>query len=78
MGGQTHLGSIIEAWINVAVGFGINWLANMTLLPMFGFHIHASEAFHLGLIFTVISVIRSYALRRVFNKIRSLHHAPAH
>lgn len=75
MVGQTRLGSIIESWVNVLVGFAINWTANMLILPLFGFHIHADEAFHLGLIFTVISVVRSYFLRRVFNKIRSLHHA---
>ena len=34
---QTKLGSITEAWANVAVGFGVNFAANMLILPLFGF-----------------------------------------
>lgn len=70
---QTRLGSWLEAWANIAIGFAINWCANMIVLPWFGFHVTASAAFHIGLVFTVISLVRSYALRRVFNRIRRLH-----
>lgn len=70
---QTHLGSVLEAWANVACGFGINWAANLLIFPLFGFNITPGQAFHVGLIFTAISLVRSYALRRVFNRIRRLH-----
>jgi hypothetical protein len=70
---QTRLGSFIESWANVAIGFAINWCANMLILPLFGFRVTGAQAFGIGVIFTVISVVRSYALRRAFNKIRSLH-----
>lgn len=70
---QTRLGSFIESWANVVIGFAINWSANMLILPLFGFHVTGAQAFGIGVIFTVISVVRSYALRRTFNKIRSLH-----
>jgi len=72
---QTRLGSWIESWANVAIGFAINWTANMLIFPLFGFNITGAQAFHVGIIFTIISVVRSYVLRRVFNKIKSLHHA---
>lgn len=72
--GQTRLGSWIESWANVAIGFAINWSANMLIFPLFGFNITGAQAFHVGIIFTVISVVRSYVLRRVFNKIKRLHH----
>lgn len=64
---QTRLGSFIEAWVNVLIGFGINWIANLLILPLFGFDITGVQAFNMGLIFTVISVARSYAIRRWFN-----------
>ena len=64
---QTRLGSFIEAWVNVAIGFTINFVANLAILPMFGFNISAGQAFWVGCIFTIISVIRSYAIRRWFN-----------
>lgn len=70
---QTRLGSWLEAWANIAVGFGVNWLANMIVLPAFGFRITGGQAFHLGLIYTAISLVRSYLLRRVFNRIHRLH-----
>jgi hypothetical protein len=70
---QTRLGSFIESWANVVIGFGINWGANMLVLPLFGFYVTGAQAFGIGVLFTVISVVRSYALRRAFNKIRSLH-----
>ena len=72
--GQTRLGSWLEAWANIAVGFAINWAANMIVLPWFGFHVTASTAFHIGLVFTVISLVRSYVLRRVFNRVKRLHY----
>lgn len=70
---QTRLGSWLEAWANIAVGFAINWVANMAILPLFGFRVTGVQAFNIGLIFTAISLVRSYALRRIFNRIRRLH-----
>jgi len=64
---QTKLGSLIEVSINIVVGFAINWVANMWILPLYGFEITGSQAFSMGLIFTVISVARGYCIRRWFN-----------
>lgn len=65
---QTKLGSFIEAWVNVAIGFGINFTANMLILPQFGFSsLTVKTNFIIGLIYTVISVVRSYVIRRWFN-----------
>lgn len=66
---QTRFGSFVEAWANIAVGFTINWTANMVFLPMFGFTtLTAAKAFGIGLVFTAISLIRQYVLRRWFNR----------
>jgi hypothetical protein len=64
---QTRLGSLIEAVMNIVIGFGINWSANMVVLPWFGFHVTGGQAFGIGLVFTVISLARSYIIRRWFN-----------
>ena len=64
---QTRVGSLIEVAINIAIGFAINWVANIFILPLYGFQITGGQAFSMGLIFTVISVARSYAIRRWFN-----------
>ncbi len=65
---QTWLGSIVEAKANIAVGFATNWTANMVFLPLFGFEtLTAAKAFGIGLVFTVISVLRQLIIRRWFN-----------
>jgi hypothetical protein len=67
---QTKLGSFVEAWANIAVGFSINFVANLLVWPLFGVPMHASTAFWGGVIFTVISLVRSYILRRWFNGLK--------
>lgn len=67
---QTQIGSFVEAWANIGVGFAINFCANLVVLPLFGFSVRASEAFGIGIIFTVISLVRSYVLRRWFNGLK--------
>ena len=64
---QSRLGSFIEAWVNVAIGFGINLVANIVVLPAFGFAVTMGDALGIGVVFTIISVARSYAIRRWFN-----------
>lgn len=64
---QTRLGSFIEAWINVVIGFAINFVANLLILPLIGFHISVSQNLFIGVLYTVISVARSYVIRRWFN-----------
>ncbi|WP_082337297.1 DUF7220 family protein [Xanthomonas oryzae] len=66
---QSKRGSVFETVTNTLVGFSINWCANMVILPMFGMPISGATAFHMGVIFTLISIARGYILRRVFNKI---------
>ena len=61
---QTRLESFVEAWINVGIGFGINFFANLMILPLFGFNVSLSQTFWIGVCFTVISVLRSYVIRR--------------
>ena len=65
---QTRTGSLIEAWVNVGIGFTINFVANLLILPHFGFtSLTLGTNFIIGLIYTVISVARSYVIRRWFN-----------
>jgi hypothetical protein len=68
---QTKLGSIAEAWANIAVGFSINFTANLLILPLFGFHsLTVRNNFIIGVLYTVISLVRSYVLRRWFNGLK--------
>lgn len=64
---QTRLGSLIEAFMNVLIGFGINFCANLVILPLFGYTPSLMDNFQIGLLYTVVSIARSYAIRRWFN-----------
>lgn len=66
--GQTRRSAIVEAWMNVAIGFSINFAANFAILPLIGVqHLGAADNFWLGCIYTSVSVVRSYVIRRWFN-----------
>ena len=65
---QSRLMSLIEAWANVFVGYWVSVAANYIVLPWFGFHVSAGQAIGIGVIFTAISLVRSYLLRRWFNR----------
>ena len=65
--GQTKRASLLEAFANILIGFWVSVLANMLVLPHFKNPGVFREAFLIGLIFTIISFVRSYLLRRLFN-----------
>jgi hypothetical protein len=64
---QSRRGSLIEAMINVAIGYGVNMTANFLIFPLFGWHISLRDNIMLGVFYTVISIVRSYCIRRWFN-----------
>ncbi len=49
------------------IGFWINYFANLLILPLFGFNVTLSENFLIGLLYTLVSVARSYIIRRWFD-----------
>ena len=69
--GQSRRGSIVEAVVNVLVGYGVAVTAQVMVFPLFGIHIPLSANLGIGVIFTVVSLARSYALRRLFNWIHT-------
>lgn len=71
--GQTRRGAIVEAWVNILIGFSVNFAVNIVLLPMVGAELTAANNFMLGWVYTAISIVRQYAIRRWFNaRIHSL------
>ena len=74
MNSQPKKYSLLESLINVFVGLTINITAQILIFPMFGIYIPISENLMIAGIFTIISILRSYALRRVFNFIHVKQH----
>ena len=67
---QSRLMSGVETIVNVVIGYAIATLTTWLVLPMFGYVVTGANAFGISAIFTVVSILRSYILRRLFNMIR--------
>lgn len=65
--GQSKKHSFFESVLNVAVGYGVAVGAQLAVFPLFGIHIPLQSNLTIGAIFTVVSLVRSYTLRRIFN-----------
>lgn len=66
---QSRVGSAVESFVNVFVGYGVAVGAQMAIFPLFGVNLPVADNMLIGLLFTVVSLVRSYALRRLFNKL---------
>lgn len=64
---QTRRHSVFEAVANVMVGYGISLIAQIVIFPLFGIKATLAQNIGIGLAFTVVSLVRSYLLRRLFN-----------
>jgi len=63
---QSRSMSLVEAVTNVAVGYLLAVATQIVVFPWFGLHPSLGDNLALGGIFTAISLIRGYALRRLF------------
>ncbi len=68
--GQSRLMSAIETVTNVVIGYVVAVAANWLVLPLFGFAVSMGDGAAIGFAFTLIALIRSFGLRRLFATIR--------
>ncbi|MBA4381811.1 MAG: hypothetical protein C0406_04525 [Sideroxydans sp.] len=71
---QSRKHSMLEALVNVLIGYGVALAAQMAIFPLFGIHVSLQDNIMIGLLFTVVSIVRSYALRRLFNRWHQYQH----
>lgn len=65
---QTKTDSLMEAFCNVALGLIVSTICNFIILPLtLGITPTLGQNLLIGLLYTIVSVTRSYALRRLFN-----------
>ena len=68
---QSRRMSLIEALSNVVIGYGVAVLTQIAVFPLFGLQVSLSDNLLIGALFTLVSVARSYAVRRMFERMRS-------
>mgnify|MGYP006912947164 CR=1 FL=1 len=67
---QSRTMSLVESLTNVAVGYGIAVITQLVVFPLFGLSTTLAENLAMGAIFTVVSIARSFTLRRLFEAVR--------
>ena len=67
---QSRRMSFVESCANVAIGYLVALAAQVAIFPIFDIHVSTGDHLLIGLLFTVVSLVRSYALRRFFNALR--------
>lgn len=67
---QSRMMSFVESLANVLVGYVVAVATQMLVFPLFGLAVTVTENLLIGLIFTAVSIVRSYALRRNFEALR--------
>ena len=64
---QSKRESMIETLTSVFVGWLIGVILNMLVLPLFDYDVNLTDGVLISIIFTAVSVVRSYVVRRFFN-----------
>ena len=67
---QSRRMSMVEAVANVLVGYGIAVATQAMVFPMFGLQASIEDNLLIGAIFTIVSIVRGYTLRRLFEALR--------
>ncbi|WP_424931909.1 DUF7220 family protein [Amaricoccus macauensis] len=70
---QSRLMSLVESVANVTVGYGVAVFTQILIFPIFGLHTTLAQNLKMGAMFTVVSIVRAFALRRLFEAIRMRH-----
>lgn len=67
---QSRRMSLVESLFNVAIGYIVAVATQIAVFPLFGLEVSLSDNLAIGGLFTVVSIVRSYAVRRLFEAIR--------
>lgn len=67
---QSRWMSLVEAVTNIVVGYGLAVLTQIIVFPMFGLSMTLEQNLKIGIIFTSLSIARSFVLRRAFELIQ--------
>ena len=64
---QSRRMSMIETVAGVAIGFVVSVAASFVVYPLFGHAFTLAQNIGITIIFTVLSIVRGYLVRRAFN-----------
>lgn len=66
---QSRTSSAAETAASTVIGFAVSWAATPFILAAFGYAAGAATAFGITVVYTALSLVRGYVVRRVFNRL---------
>ena len=67
---QTKTFSLIEAITSTLIGFIISLVVQLIIYPIMGIQVTITQNLTITSVFTIVSILRGYIVRRFFNKIK--------
>lgn len=65
---QSRKHSALETVASTAIGFVVSWAATPLILWCFGYSVGAGKSFGITVVYTLLSLLRGYLVRRWFNR----------
>ncbi len=62
--------SLFESITNVVIGYLLSLITQVVAFPIFQIEVSLADNMAISVIFTVASLVRSYVLRRVFERVQ--------
>ena len=66
---QSRVQSLIESCVNVLIGYLVALGGQLVVFPLVGLEVSLGQNLTIGAAFTLISIARSYCVRRMFNQL---------
>ncbi len=67
---QSRRMSMIEVATNIVIGLVVSFISQIVIFKLYDIHISVTQNVEITIWFTVISIIRSYLVRRWFNSMK--------
>ena len=67
---QSRRMSMIEVATNIVIGLVVSFISQIAIFKLYDIHISVTQNIEITIWFTVISIIRSYLVRRWFNSMK--------
>lgn len=65
---QTKRQSLIETVVSTLIGLAVSFLTQIIVFPMYNLEVNINQNLQITAIFTIVSILRGYCVRRLFNK----------
>lgn len=65
---QSKRQSLIETVTSTLIGLAVSFLTQIIVFPMYNLEVNFNQNLQITAIFTVVSILRGYSVRRLFNK----------